>query len=1177
MSLATNSILEQLKNANVKYTNLSSNVKIQTLTNSSISFKQCIKLSFKLENTFVTGTFYITNEDFGRDYNVLLGFDFLKNNKILLDCDTQIMKLKNKNIKLHFIEPDSCDIVNAINVTNTFSQDVQDVNENNIKNTKRKFSKNISTAKLTESHIIQGNETKIVELQCPQNFSVGDDILLEPLPHKLNIQYDPSIHTVFQDKKIHIFIANNTDKKLYLLKGMNIGKITKHFNVTTKVQEENIEGGEVLRVNSLSLEEVRQRRKEELKPEDFNLGHLDNETRNIFQELLLKNAHAFSKNYMTLGQSSLVVPRFNLLHNYPIQVKPYKTAYNVKDFAKSEINKLLKANIIRKSDSPYSFPVVFVQKKSSEKTNDPTKIKYRMAVDFRLLNEILEHYNYPLPDVKEILKSIGGKKYFTVLDLHSAFFQINVKEEDSDKLTFITEFGRFSFKRLAFGTCVSSQAFAELIDKLLGHFDKNHVAYFLDDVLIATDTIEHMIDLLDQILKIFIDNNLTIEPSKLQICMQNIEFLGFNINKEGYSPSKRNLHKIKELTRPKNKRGVKSLLGLANYFRALIKDYAEIVDPLVNLTKEKAKFKWSEVEEKAFKAIQAAILENPTLKPPDFSKKFFLITDASKIAVSGILSQEHDGILQPIEFFGRKLKDTEKHYPSYKLELLAIYQAVMHFKYILTGREFIIKTDSKALTYFLNLEKQPDIVARWLDKLAPFKFKVEHIKGENNPCDFVSRNIMNITTDTALHNSLFEVNPALSDENVKSLQAQDDKLNKIITKIQNNKQNRNTKKFALNEKGILILKPGTDKNEYLIAPESLKETIIQESHKPHFGFKKTYDLIKSRFFWYGVYRDVKDYCTKCIACNTTKQHPTIKVPLQKIIKNAAPGEALHIDLIGLLPETFRKNKYIFMIVDSTSRFLEAVPIRKCETQALLTVLNKYFSTHGLPKSITMDNMKGFRAEIFKDYLKALNIEPHFISVHSPRANGLCEVSNKILKNSITAMSAHTLEWDIRLDYFKLLYNTTRHRSLGYSPAELFYGREIRNPFSVHLPSQDFDQNYIKSRLKHIEEIKKQALLNQEKIFKEYLNDEEIQKVKYLNVGQVCYVKPAQKPLALRPKWLGPFEVVRRLRNNNYLLREVANPEAPLISRHISKLMSPTKVNHELVEENISSTAEQFGN
>lgn len=87
------------------------------------------------------------------------------------------------------------------------------------------------------------------------------------------------------------------------------------------------------------------------------------------------------------------------------------------------------------------------------------------------------------------------------------------------------------------------------------HFDKSKVVYFMGDVIFATNAIQGMLQLLKEVLQTLIDHNLTIEPSKMQICKKEIDFLGFHLNQEGYSPAKKNIDKIKDFIRPKQRKG----------------------------------------------------------------------------------------------------------------------------------------------------------------------------------------------------------------------------------------------------------------------------------------------------------------------------------------------------------------------------------------------------------------------------------------------------------------------------------------------------------------------------------------------------------------------------------------------------------------------------------------------
>lgn len=1161
VSLMSPIIFDKLKEENIKFKYLGNQIQIQTLTNSKIYFKQCIKLAFRLQGSYTTGTFYVTNKDFGRRYQILLGYDYLRSNNMVLDFKNKTLNFKHIKIKLNVPEEDTTLQVNNLTLSSENKPDNNTPNsqrENNNSEDSEIQSKSIKKrnmyAKTVANIFINAHAKRIVNLQCDEAIKEQEVILLEKLKHTSEFEFETSIHEVQKNNKINIIITNNTGKRIKLNKGMTIGKVYNNIQYKQDTASDNIEKGKIYEINNLNIEEVRKLREAELSAEDFDVAHLSEELQEQIKTLLLAKAHAFSKSYATLGQTNLVSPRFNLNHDYPIQTKPYKIPQTVRQYAKKEIQDLLKAKIIERSNSHYAFPVIFVKKKQNIKDKGK-EAKYRMAIDYRLLNQILQTYSYPIPDIKDILYLISGKKFYTVLDLHSAFFQIMLRPEDRQKLAFITEDGKYNPLRLAFGTKNSSAYFAELIEKVLGHFDKTKVQFFMDDVVIGTNSIHEMLQLLEQVLQTLINHNLTIEPSKMQICKTDIEFLGFQLNQLGYSPAKKNIDKIKNLIRPKTKKGVKSLLGLANYFRTLIRNYAEIVHPLVELTKEKIKFKWGEEQEQAFKNIQEAIVNNPTLRPPDFDKEFLLICDASKVAISSILAQEKDGFLLPIEFFARKLKEPEKSYPSIKFELLAIHESVIHFKHILWGRQFKILTDSKPITQHLHLENQSDIVKRWMANLSEYNFEFEFIEGKLNPADFCSR-LNTIETDINLRNNLFKVNTALSDENIKAEQYADEKLKKIIDKLDKGQHNRNTKRYVLNKNKMLILKPGKDKTELLIAPDSLKIAIMENAHTPHFGFTKTYAAIKTRIFWHGMYKDIKTFCANCTACQTAKPHKTIKMPVQRIIKDYEVGSVLHVDVCGPLTFSVRKNKFILTITDATSRFLEAVALRNVEAQTILGALNKYFSTFGLANVIYFDNAKYFRSQLIKEYAQSLNIDLHFTSVYRAKANAIAETVNRILKSSLIAMSKKTTEWDIRLDFFKLQYNNAIHRALGFAPALIFFARKLRTPFTAHMPTEEIvTKKYVKQRLDHIKEIKLQALANQAKMQDEYAKEENLQNVITLNLGQIVYLK-AINPGALSNKFEGPFKVIKKVRNNNYVLEDLSGKYSRPIRRNIDLLYAP---------------------
>ncbi|GBN07795.1 Retrovirus-related Pol polyprotein from transposon 17.6 [Araneus ventricosus] len=366
------------------------------------------------------------------------------------------------------------------------------------------------------------------------------------------------------------------------------------------------------------------------------------------QDLLLKNYKVFSKSYKTLGETSAVIPEFSLLHNFPLQTKPYSIPLMAKKYAQQEINNLLEAGIIEQSSSSYCFPVIFIKKKQNPNDNN-SEPKFRMVVDYRLLNSITETFKICLPKISEIIKNIAGRKIYCVLDLKSAFFQIKLRDEDKRKLAFCTEMGNFQPTRLPFGSKNSTSYFHTLISKCLNGITGKNVQFFLDDIIIAADSLCELKVTLQTVFDRLTKFNLTLDPAKLQLCKPEITYLGFDLNANGFSPSEQNVNKVTNFPRPKNLKQVQMFLGMLNYFRGLIYDYAGIVEPLVKLTKKNTPFVWSVECENAFNTVQEIILKKPTLKNFDPNLPISLITDASKIAICGILLQKKDNVYYPLQ------------------------------------------------------------------------------------------------------------------------------------------------------------------------------------------------------------------------------------------------------------------------------------------------------------------------------------------------------------------------------------------------------------------------------------------------------------------------------------------------------------------------------------------------
>ena len=147
---------------------------------------------------------------------------------------------------------------------------------------------------------------------------------------------------------------------------------------------------------------------------------------------------------------------------------------------------------------------------------------------------------------------------------------------------------------------------------------------------------------------------------------------------------------------PSNVVELRSFLGLANYYRRFIKGYSSMACPLTDLLKKDCSWSWTAECESAFAALKDAISKEPVLRLLDFGKPFEVHTDASNLALGGVLVQEG----HPVAFESRKLNDTERQYSVHEKEMTAVVHCLDKWRHYLLGVPFLVVIDNVANTYF---------------------------------------------------------------------------------------------------------------------------------------------------------------------------------------------------------------------------------------------------------------------------------------------------------------------------------------------------------------------------------------------------------------------------------------------------------------------------------------------
>ena len=431
------------------------------------------------------------------------------------------------------------------------------------------------------------------------------------------------------------------------------------------------------------------------------------------------------------GSTDLAEHRIELSSSDPVRLRPYPLPYNMRVVVEKEVQDMLKLGVIEPTSSPYSSPLHLVRKKDGS---------FRPVVDFRRLNRVTVFDAEPMPNIDEIYSKLASARVFSKLDFTKGYWQIPMRAEDKVKTAFTSTAGSFQFIRMPFGLVNSGATYNRMMRRLLD--GQAQVDSFVDDVLVHTANWEEHLVVLGQAFHRIRDAHLTVKPSKCAFGYDTIDFVGHRVGQSVLQALPDKVEKILKVEVPQTKKQVRAFLGLAGYYRKFVPDYAAIAVPLTDLTKKGAQNQvvWSDVLQRSFEALKRCLSTAPVLQLPDWDKTFIVRTDASNRGLGAVLLQDVEGEPRPVAYISRKLLKREENYSAIEKECLGIVWAVERFQPYLYGREFVLQTDHKPLTYMDKAKLTNARVMRWALALQPFRYRLQSIRGRDNVgADLLSR------------------------------------------------------------------------------------------------------------------------------------------------------------------------------------------------------------------------------------------------------------------------------------------------------------------------------------------------------------------------------------------------------------------------------------------------------
>ena len=233
------------------------------------------------------------------------------------------------------------------------------------------------------------------------------------------------------------------------------------------------------------------------------------------------------------------------------------------------------------------------------------------------------------------------------------------------------------------------------------------VAVFIDDVMIAIETEEGYNEIVEEVLRLE-ENNLFVKLEKYMWKAREEGFLGVMIGEDGVRMEKEKVQGVIEWPVPKSMKDVQKFLGLANYYRRFVKDFAKIARPLYEMTRKENKWSWGERQQKAFEELKERFTTEPVLVAPDLDKKMRVEVDASDFTTEGVLLMKcEDEKWRPVAYISKSLNEAERNYEIHDKEMLAIIRCLEAWRHFFEGAKdwFEIWTDHKNLEYFMKAQK----------------------------------------------------------------------------------------------------------------------------------------------------------------------------------------------------------------------------------------------------------------------------------------------------------------------------------------------------------------------------------------------------------------------------------------------------------------------------------------
>ena len=709
----------------------------------------------------------------------------------------------------------------------------------------------------------------------------------------------------------------------------------------------------------------------------------------------------------------------------------------------------------------------------------------RLTVDFQELNKNIKRETHHSPRPFDAVCAIPSHSYKTVLDAKDGYSQVKLDEESSLLTTFITFRGRFRFLRAPQGLKSSGDAYTRRFDEVL--VDVKDKVKIIDDTLLHDQSILDSFHHVVQFLQTCRENDVTLNEKKFMFCCKQLEFAGFNLGWERYTPSDDILKAISNFPMPENPTltDIRAWFGLVNQLAPFFAT-SKVMTPFRELLQSNSKTVYwdshlQEIFETSRKSICEAALHG--LKYFNTRDRLSLQTDWSKKGIGFVLFQQTCSCESKIPGCcikgwqltfcnSRFLQPSETNYCPLEGEALAVAWALKKSRMFLLGCPgFMIQTDHKPLVPILNDKALSSIdnprLIGFKEKTLPYSFEIQHLVGEKMfAADTLSRypvgkadsedveladelNVASIRIVSSIAHSSDTFGTSVED--IREAAALDEQYQLLLETVSDNKfaSTRETEHNAIKEfyhvRDRLSVVDGLLTYTFdcsaprLIVPRALRSQVIKNIHAAHQGRESILARTRNSVYWPGITNDIITSCESCPECQ--KMAPS--QPKEPLVMTKPPEYPFQQAVADL----FSKNSTSYLAYAcrltawlEVAHFPSSVPSRE-----VIKVLREFFHRFGIPEEISLDGGPNLDSLECLEFLKSWGVARRLSSAYYAQSNGRAEVAVKTAKRILTGNTGPrgSLNTDAASKAL-MQYRNTPIKGTDTSPAQLLLGRSIRD-------------------------------------------------------------------------------------------------------------------------------------